>query len=229
MADVLLIRHGQASFGATDYDCLSTIGEEQSRHLGHWFRQSGQSPDLIATGSMRRHIHTADLCAEAAGVAAPRITLAGFDEMDHVEMLTRYRPDLVEPGAIVAELARAEDPHRAFQSLYAAAAARWISGGFDDEYACSWGRFRANVLAGLDALAMHAAGTIWAFTSGGPIAVIANALLGAPIDHAFTLAWPLVNTSISRISTGAKRSQLIGYNAWPHLEVVGESQLITYR
>ena len=91
---LLLIRHGQASFGASDYDRLSAVGEEQSLRLGQWFRQTGQAPDLIATGSMRRHGHTADLCIESAGVSVDRITLAGLDEMDHVEILARHRPDL---------------------------------------------------------------------------------------------------------------------------------------
>lgn len=31
MSAVLLVRHGQASFGAADYDQLSPEGEEQSR------------------------------------------------------------------------------------------------------------------------------------------------------------------------------------------------------
>jgi len=34
MGVVLLVRHGQASFGADDYDVLSETGIEQSRMLG---------------------------------------------------------------------------------------------------------------------------------------------------------------------------------------------------
>ena len=36
MGVVLLVRHGQASFGADDYDVLSETGWEQSRLLGAW-------------------------------------------------------------------------------------------------------------------------------------------------------------------------------------------------
>lgn len=229
MANLLLIRHGQASFGAVDYDQLSPIGEEQSRRLGHWFKQTGQSPDLIATGSLRRHVRTAALCVEAASVAAPTITLAGLDEMDHEEVLARHRPDLAAPGALLAELARSDDPHRGFQRLYVAAIMRWTSGGFDRDYARNWHTFRADVMDALSALAAHDARTIWAFTSGGPIAVIVNALLGAPIEQAFALVWPLVNTSITRVSVDARRSHLVGYNAWPHLEGAGEARLLTHR
>ena len=34
MSTILLVRHGQASFGAADYDNLSPTGHEQSRVLG---------------------------------------------------------------------------------------------------------------------------------------------------------------------------------------------------
>ena len=34
MSKILLVRHGQASFGAADYDNLSPTGHEQSRVLG---------------------------------------------------------------------------------------------------------------------------------------------------------------------------------------------------
>ncbi|HEY2345659.1 MAG TPA: histidine phosphatase family protein [Xanthomonadaceae bacterium] len=229
MADVLLIRHGQASFGAADYDRLSATGEDQSRLLGQWFGRIGTVPDLVVTGSMRRHARTAELCLETAAIDAPTLVVPGFDEMDHLEVLARHRPDLVAPGALVAELAAAADPQRAFQDLFAAAASRWTCGEHDGDYACTWDRFRTNVLAALQMLAGHAARRIWVFTSGGPIAVIVNALMGAPVDRTFESAWPLVNTSTTRIALGADRNLLLGYNMWPHLEVAGDASLVTYR
>ena len=229
MADILLVRHGQASFGAEDYDRLSAIGEEQSRLLGRWLRRARAMPDLIVTGTMRRHARTAELCALAAGTQAPVHVLAGLDEMDHEQILARHRPDLAAPGALVAELARAKDPHRAFQSLYADAMARWIGGAWDGDYSCTWMRFRENVLGALATLAGRDEPRIWAFTSGGPIAVIVNAIVGAPAERAFELAWPLVNTSQTQLSTGARRRQLVGYNAWPHLHGRGKRRFVTHR
>jgi broad specificity phosphatase PhoE len=229
MGNLLLIRHGQASFGAADYDRLSSVGEEQSRRLGAWLKGTGQIPDLIAVGSMRRHLRTADLCIEAAGVTAPRISSDGLDELDHEEILARYRPELAAPAALVAELKRGDDPSRAFQCLYAGAVERWIGGRFEHEYTRSWNQFRSTVMEGLQTLAAREAPTIWAFTSGGPIGVIVNALIGAPIEQAFTLSWPLVNTSISRIALGVRRSSLISYNAWPHLESADAAHLVTHR
>jgi len=218
MGSLLLIRHGQACFGSADYDRLSALGELQSQRLGQWLKQTGQTPDLIAVGPLRRHVQTADLCVAAAGVTAPRICVAGLDELDHEEILARHRPDLATAAQLHAEMARADDPHRAFQRLFAAAVARWTGGAFDAQYTRSWPVFRAATLQALRALAAHEARTIWAFTSGGPIAVMVNALVDAPAGQAFTLSWPLVNTSLTRIRMTAQRQSLISYNSWPHLE-----------
>ncbi|MDE2156020.1 MAG: histidine phosphatase family protein [Xanthomonadaceae bacterium] len=229
MGSLLLIRHGQACFGSADYDRLSPLGELQSQRLGQWLKQAGQAPDLIAVGPLRRHAQTADLCVAAAAVTAPRIMVADLDEIDHEEILARHRPDLATAAQLSAEMAGAGDPHRAFQRLFAAAVARWVSGEFDGEYTRSWGAFRAATLQGLQALAAHGARTIWAFTSGGTIAVMVNALVGAPAGQAFALSWPLVNTSLTRIRTGAQRHSLVSYNSWPHLEHADAGHLVTHR
>jgi broad specificity phosphatase PhoE len=229
MGVLLLIRHGQASFGAADYDQLSSVGMEQSQRLGLWLKHVGRAPDLVACGSMRRHVQTAELCTEAAQMTAPRIVLKGLDELNHVEIIARLRPDLAAHGALAAELSRADDPRRALQQIFAAALERWVSGDFDGEYTRTWDSFRAAVLAGLQWLGGHGARTIWAFTSGGPIAVIVNALLHAPSEEAFTLSWPLVNTSMTQIAIKPERNDLISYNTAPHLDGAGDRHLITHR
>jgi broad specificity phosphatase PhoE len=229
MGSALLIRHGQASFGAEDYDRLSAVGEQQSRELGRWFKQIGQQPDLIVTGSMQRHLRTAELCVQAAEVTAPQLVLDQLDELDHVEIVARHRPDFGSFADMRAELAASADSQRAFQQMFAAAIARWTSGAHDDEYTGSWPAFRERVLHGLQKLAAHAAQTIWVFTSGGPIAVIANTLVEAPADNPFALSWPLVNTSLTRVALGGNRHSLISYNSWPHLELAGDPRLVTHR
>lgn len=229
MGHALLIRHGQASFGAEDYDKLSEVGEQQSRELGQWLKQTGQQPELIVVGSMQRHIRTAELCVEAAGVTAPQLTLEQLDELDHVEIVARFRPDLRSFDAMRAELAASADPQRAFQQLFAAAIDRWTRGAHDHEYTLNWPAFRERVLRGLQILAAHEARTIWAFTSGGPIGVIAHELIGASIEHPLALSWPLVNTSLTRVALGGNRHSLISYNSWPHLELTGDPRLVTHR
>jgi broad specificity phosphatase PhoE len=226
---LLLIRHGQASFRSADYDHLSEIGEEQSRRLGAWLSACGAAPDLVAIGPRRRHLRTAEECLRAAGIDRPLLKLDGLDEVDHEELLMRLRPDLAGPDALRAELKHSPDSHRAFQQLFASAVTRWISGAHDEEYTTTWPQFRHNVLQSMQALAQHQAKTLWAFTSGGPIAIIANTVLEAPVAQTFTLSWSLVNTSLTRLRLGKQGQSLVTYNAWPHLERREDQHLVTLR
>jgi broad specificity phosphatase PhoE len=85
------------------------------------------------------------------------------------------------------------------------------------------------VLQSMQALAQHQAKTLWAFTSGGPIAIIANTVLEAPVAQTFTLSWSLVNTSLTRLRLGKQGQSLVTYNAWPHLERREDQHLVTLR
>ena len=80
MAELLLVRHGQASFGAADYDKLSELGVEQSRALGRWWSSCQLQVDSLMAGTMRRHRET----AEGAMIALPNppelAIDGGFDE-----------------------------------------------------------------------------------------------------------------------------------------------------
>ncbi|AIF47079.1 histidine phosphatase family protein [Dyella japonica] len=229
MRELLLIRHGQASFHADDYDQLSPVGERQSTLLGQWFAECGAKPDLVAMGPRVRHRDTALPCLQAAGVDARPIVMPGLDEVDHVELLARVRPDLAAPGALFAAMKREADPFRTFQQLFVDALDRWSSGAHDADYTRSWADFRRGVLDALQQLNESKANTIWAFTSGGPIAVIASALLQADPSHAFELSWSLVNTGVTRLRLGSRGPSLVTYNTWPHLERMRDDQLVTLR
>lgn len=230
MGDLLLIRHGQASFGATDYDWLSPIGEQQSTRLGAWLAAHEPPPAHVVRGTLRRHAQTAEHCLRAARLSAPVEVIAALDELDHVDLLARHRPDLDGHEALTAELRASGDPHRAFQQMFVAAVGRWTAGTHDHEYARSWPVFRQDVLAALKALAVRARdtdGDTWVVTSGGPIAVIAAHLFGTPPERSLALSWPLANTGLSRVRVGSAGPQIVTYNAWPHL--AGEAALLTYR
>ena len=235
MASVLLIRHGQASFGTANYDQLSPLGEEQSHDdWACWLKQSGSTlPDLVVVGPAAPHTCRPPTAASRPPVSRRRaVTIAGLDEFDHEEVLARLsarsgHADATHGGAGAVGDARIGR----FSAMFSAAVARWVSGEFDHEYTRSWTAFRASVLTGTGCVGGQEARTIWAFTSGGPIAVIVNALVGAPaIADTFSLSWPLANTSTSRLSIEPEKPQsLISYNAWPHLEGAEARHLVSYR
>ena len=54
MGTLYLVRHGQASFGADDYDQLSKLGVQQSQRLGEYWRARGMRFDAVLMGSLDR-------------------------------------------------------------------------------------------------------------------------------------------------------------------------------
>jgi broad specificity phosphatase PhoE len=231
MGEIYLVRHGQASFGAADYDQLSPLGVEQSRQLGAWLTASGQRFDRVITGALRRHRQTADECFAASAGGAPRFEAAGLDEYDHREMLQRYDPSLATPEAVRGVIDAQPNPRRAFQKLFAAAFARWVAGEHDDDYVESFATFRARVLAALERLVAGAARSdrLIVFTSGGPIAVIAQSLLGLADERVAALNFSLANAAITTAFFGASGVRLGTLNAFQHLVRPGEPTLVTYR
>ena len=54
MSELLLIRHGQASFGSADYDALSQLGLRQAALVGDYLVASGHRLDGIYCGTLKR-------------------------------------------------------------------------------------------------------------------------------------------------------------------------------
>ena len=58
MGTLYLVRHGQASFGADDYDQLSELGQRQSVRLGEYLASRDITFDAVYTGTLRRQVQT---------------------------------------------------------------------------------------------------------------------------------------------------------------------------
>lgn len=217
MGLLLLVRHGQASFGAEDYDVLSEVGWEQGRQLGDRLREAKVSSGVVVRGGMRRHRET----AEAAGWTEAEVD-PGWDEFDHLSVVEAY-PDL-PPGDL---------DRREFQRVFELATARWSGGSFDTEYAEPWPAFRARVRASFAAAAARAGQgqTVVVVSSGGPIAAVCADLVDPEADDAtYARLWSrlntvLVNSSVTRVVVGGTGARLLTYNEHPHLS----GELVTYR
>jgi broad specificity phosphatase PhoE len=222
MGQVLLVRHGQASWGADDYDVLSGTGWEQSRLLGRALAARGVTPTMVVHGTMRRHRETAEAAAEALDSPVPVVD-PGWDEFDHLGMLAAL-PAPVEDRA----LSRAE-----FQSWFEAATDRW-TGGEHDDYEESFDTFSARVSEALRRTAEAAgSGTALVLTSGGPMSWATASLLGAELDQPGRVRlWrrlnPVcVNSGVTKVVTGSRGLTLVSFNEHTHLE--NTPDLLTYR
>jgi broad specificity phosphatase PhoE len=233
MASIYLVRHGQASFGAADYDQLSSRGEEQSALLGQWLKHCGLPVNKVYLGEAKRHMQTAQHClavADDSSAVAWQI-LSGFNEFDHQQVLANYRPDLADVTAMAQFLSTTSNPRRAFQQLFGEAVTRWLSGQHDDEYSESWPQFQLRCFAALQQVISEADASrdLWVFTSGGTISAILQTLLGISNDKIFDLNWSLMNTGITKILFSGQRISVSYINNYAHLEQHRRAELLTYR
>ena len=221
MSVVLLVRHGQASWGAADYDVLSSVGEEQSRVVGAALAARGVRPGLVVRGSMRRHRQTADEAVAGGAWDTEVVEDPGWDEFDHQQMLDLHPAD-AEEGE---ELTRAE-----FQRWFEGATRRWTGGEFADEYDESFAAFGERVDAALRRTVerLEAGQDAVVLTSGGPISWVVASLLGAEADLWSRLNPVVVNASVTKVVVGGRGSTLVSFNDHSHLESA-DGALLTYR
>lgn len=230
MGAIYLIRHGQASFGSNDYDQLSPIGHEQGRVLGKALKARGVGPNLIISGSMKRHQETAINCLETLGCELPMELHQGVNEFNHENVIEVAEPRYVDKLVMMSDMAASGDPRRSFQSFFKGAVTRWVEGHHAHEYAESWADFRARCVAALVDIARQSSpkGTTLVFTSGGTISVICAHLLGLSDAQAFTINWTLANAGVTKLLAGRDGLHLISVNEHAHLEG-GDKALLTYR
>lgn len=223
MGTVLLVRHGQASFGAADYDVLSDAGREQARLLGRHLAGRGVAPDRVFHGALRRQQHTAEEMCAAAGWSAPAETDTDWDEFDHLAVMAALAPGISD----VSE-------RREFQRVYELALSRWTS-GHEPEGIEPFTAFVARVVGALERVYDHAGpgGTALVVSSGGPITAAVAALVDPDGGHEdLARIWlrmnvSLVNTSLTRVVVGSTGTRLLTFNEHAHLPPDGP--LLTYR
>lgn len=233
---VHLVRHGQASFHAEDYDQLSPLGERQAAHLGAWFAQCRRPVNSLHRGSLKRHRQTAEhflqALPQALRPALPAAVDEGFDEFDHDAVLLRARPDMPTAAALRAWTAAQAQPARAFQQLFTDAMARWMGGAHDADYAIAWADFRGRCLQALQR-ALASAGDarhVVVVTSGGPIAALTQHALRLGDAETAQLCWGLANSGVTSLHCSAGgRLALSQLNSFAHLEAAADPTLLSYR
>ncbi len=229
---VILVRHGQASFGSKNYDRLSPVGVRQSQLLGQWWARYGQPPGTVVCGTLERHRETARACLEAWGLASlPLQEDAALNEFDHHDVLTRYAPNLADPEELANLLAGRVDAHKVFQRLFADAVTAWINDEQTGLYKESWQAFNARCADVLIRIANRcdADGSVIVFTSGGPIGSALQSALAIPDSKVLDIYWAIRNASVTTLESRRGRLTASAFNVVSHLEAVNDASLITYR
>lgn len=231
MSELILVRHGQASFLGDHYDRLSERGEEQAWCLGRYWVERGLKVDAVFVGPRSRHAGSAEATGQelqAAGLAWPTpIELPGLDEHGAVDALADAKDQLAlrfpELAALGLAFKTEQDPvarTRAYGRMFDTAMRLWVDGSLDDVPGMEpWSTFQQRVQGAIQQLTADSTGgrTVVAFTSGGPCAVAVQHALGCDDHTTVTLASRVRNTALIRFAFSAGRFSLDVFNATPHL------------
>ena len=227
MVRVHLIRHGQASFGASDYDQLSDKGKTQ----GHLLGQSKNADKCYAvSGTLRRHLQTATAFLSEQSDPITIKQDKRWNEFDYLDVIKAHRPDLGSHDALVNEFANASNPNTAFQKLYDAALSRWSSGKHDNDYTENRTAFRTRIRNALEDIHNNAPkdSSVFVFSSGGPISAVVQDALDLSEDATRRIERTMVNTGVTSLSLRGTKPQLISLNCHAHLQNQ-ETNYVTYR
>jgi len=236
MSELIVVRHGQASFGEGSYDKLSERGIEQVRLLARHWQDLGEEFDCIYSGTLRRQQETAnELLPLVKGCPDKPLLHTSLNEYNSEPLLQIYlRDHLADEGFDPTPTWPVNDP-RLFQQLFEAATSRWIRNELEpgeQELAFEhWSSFKSRVHGVLDEImSQHSAGSrVLISTSGGVIAMALQRVLNFSDEHVIATNWMVHNSSVTRIKYGNGKISLTQFNGLSHLEKDGLQQLVTYR
>jgi broad specificity phosphatase PhoE len=221
---VLLVRHGQASFGAADYDVLSEVGRRQAEIVAASLAERGYHPTRLLSGTLRRQRETA---AAFLALGAPEIEEEPrWDEFSPDDVLTHHSDSSLRLEANEGEPLT----NKGFQAALEPALAAWIDHAEQSPAAQTWPQFSGAGTAALSDLAAELAPgqTAVVVTSGGAIAAAIGTLLGAQIEVFAALNRVLVNAGVTKLTIGSTGINVASFNDHSHLESVDRT-LVTYR
>lgn len=246
MGTLYLVRHGQASFGADDYDLLSPLGHQQSRRLGEYFKDKGVTFDAALSGTLKRQVQTfAGICegmgrtfeSSPAAIAAANSAADAPPGMD-----AKPLPHLLWPGlnefdsaAIIATihpypLAKPDTPelYKHHFRLLKDGLAQWMAGVVSPHGMPSYNEFVAGITGALEHIRTHHQGNVLLVSSGGPISTAVGHVLGTSPETTIELNLAIRNSSVTEFAFSPKRHRLATFNTLPHLDAPDYADWVTF-
>ena len=225
---IYLVRHGQASLGAADYDNLSERGQSQAVRLGEYFASRGITFDAVYAGTLRRHAQTYNGIQRGMALAQviPDMALrTGLNEYDSEAVI----------GAICTpeQFAAMKSPtsgegYKQHFAMLRKGIASWMRGESQPVGMTSYAEFAAGVMAVLDEVRASTAKSVLISSSGGPLSSAVAQVLGLSHEAGIELNMRMRNTAVSELLVTPKRCVLLTFNTLPHLDDASGRLMQTY-
>jgi broad specificity phosphatase PhoE len=222
MGTLYLVRHGQASFGAADYDQLSELGRKQSVRLGEYFAERDIHFDALIAGTLRRHKQTLEGILRGMNRAGEHLAWQGLNEYDSEAVIATVHPHKLE---------KPDSPElvRHHFRLLRDGLAKWMTGAAQPAGMPTYADFLAGVSGALDHVrANHHGQNVLVVSSGGPISTAVGHVLGMKPEATIELNLRIRNTSVTEFAFTPKRHMLVSYNGIPHLDAPAYKDWVTY-
>ena len=215
MPTLYLVRHGQASFGAADYDNLSDLGHQQSLALGRYFQSKGLLFDAVFAGTLKRHAQTYAGIAQGMAADRPALLRSGLNEYDSEAVVSAIHPEPLSTD-------RTPENYRKHFRLLRDGLAAWMEGVAQPKGMPPYPEFVKGIADVLDEVRTQFGAKddakILVCSSGGPISTAVGHVLGLVPATTIELNLRIRNTSITEFAFTPKRHMLVTYNTLPHLE-----------
>ena len=221
MGNLYLVRHGQASFGAADYDNLSELGHRQSVRLGEYFAGKGLQFEAVITGTLKRHAQTWAGIAQGAGFTHQALEWPGLNEYDSLAVIQAIHP---------APLEKPDTPemYRHHFRLLRDGLTQWMNDVVSPQGMPSYDDFVKGITSALDHVRKMHTGNVLIVSSGGPISTAVGHILGTTPETTIELNLRIRNSAVTELAYPPKRHMLVTYNTLPHLEDAAYEDWVTY-
>lgn len=221
MGNLYLVRHGQASFGAANYDKLSELGHRQSVRLGQYFAERKLPFETVLTGTLARHAQTWSGIAEGAGLDLAPVLWPGLNEFDSTAVIAAIHPEPLGPTDTT-------EAYKRHFRLLRDGLTQWMNGVVSPKGMPSYNEFVAGVTSALDHVRKHHTGNVLIVSSGGPISTAVGHILGTVPEKTIELNMQIRNSAVTEFRYTPKRHLLLTFNSLAHLDGAEYAPWITY-
>ena len=221
MGNLYLVRHGQASFGAADYDNLSELGARQSVRLGAYFASKGLRFDAVLTGTLKRHAQTLAGIAKGAGQELQPELWPGLNEYDSEAVIAAIHPATLTPTD-------APEQYKFHFRLLRDGLTQWMNGVVSPRGMPSYINFVSGVTNALDHVRKQHSGNVLIVSSGGPISTAIGHIPGTVPEKTIELNMQIRNSAVTEFLFTPKRHLLLTFNSLAHLDGAEYAPWITY-
>jgi broad specificity phosphatase PhoE len=221
MGHLYLVRHGQASLGAADYDQLSSLGQQQSQRLGEHWRAQGIAFEAVITGGLKRHAQTLAGIQAGMGTQHEASVWQSLNEYDADALIRTIQPgELVKPTT--------PEGYKQHFRLLRDGLTQWMAGVVSPQGMPSYTEFAKGVTSVLDHIRQQHEGHVLLVSSGGPIATALAHVLRTSPETSIELNMRLRNTAVTELSFSPKRHSLLSFNSLSHLETPSHKDWVTF-